>query len=125
MGKLTIFDEVLSTRSDDYLWLVIVAVVNSVISAWYYLRILLVAFMKPEDAENPIRLVPSRSLAWSVGIAAVGTILVGILPSKTLTMSDQAGRSLAITAVPSLIEAPKAASVEATTGPMVAAPHTH
>lgn len=123
MGKLTIFEEVLSTRADEYLWLIIVAVINSVISAWYYLRILLVAFMKPEDAENPIRIVSSRSLTWSLGISAVATIAIGILPSKTLVMSEQAGRSLALTAVPSIISTPKVVSAETNKAtPVAAAP---
>ena len=94
MGKLTIFGEVLDSRG-DYLWLVIVAVVNSVISAWYYLRVILVAYMQDESAQKPIRLVSSRPLALSVGLAAAATVIVGLLPSKALGVSTRAGMSLA------------------------------
>jgi len=111
MGKLTIFEEVLATRGDAFTWLIIVAVINSVISAYYYLRILLVAFMKDEDAADPIRITPSRSIAWSVGIASVATIVVGVLPSKPLMMSKQAGESLALTAVPSIVAPRQAETV--------------
>ncbi|MCC6625410.1 MAG: NADH-quinone oxidoreductase subunit N [Deltaproteobacteria bacterium] len=105
MGKLTIFGEVLDTRG-DYLWLVIVAVVNSVISAWYYLRVILVAYMQDESAQKPIRLITSRPLAVSVGLAAAATIVVGLLPSKALGVSTRAGMSLARTTVPMLVDVP-------------------
>jgi NADH-quinone oxidoreductase subunit N len=104
IGKLTIFDEVLTSRNNDYLWLVIVAVVNSIISAFYYLRILLVAFMKDEDASNPIRLIESRPLGWAVGLAVLGTLGFGVLPSASLDRSKAAGLSLARTTSPSAYE---------------------
>ncbi|MFO0751229.1 MAG: NADH-quinone oxidoreductase subunit N [Myxococcota bacterium] len=106
MGKLTIFSELLSSRSNDYLWLVIVAVVNSVISAWYYLRVILVAYMQEEKPEKPIRLIQSAPLRLAVGIAALLTIVIGMLPSKALDISTKAGKSLAQTAVPTLIDVP-------------------
>jgi NADH-quinone oxidoreductase subunit N len=96
MGKLTIFEELLSARGDTYLWLVVVAVINSVISAWYYLRVILVAYMHDEKKERPIRLIASRPLATALGLAALLTIAVGILPTKALKFSRQAGQSLAV-----------------------------
>jgi len=100
MGKLTIFEEVLTARDNDYLWLVIVAVVNSVISAWYYLRVILVAYMQEEPEDRPIQLISSRPLAVAVGLAAILTILVGVLPTKALDFSKIAGESLAARATP-------------------------
>ena len=107
MGKLTIFEEVLTARDNDYLWLVIVAVVNSVISAWYYLRVILVAYMQDEPEDRPIQLIPSRPLAIAVGLAATLTILVGVLPTRALVFSKTAGQSLAGRPAPTLSEAPR------------------
>jgi NADH-quinone oxidoreductase subunit N len=95
MGKLTVFEDLLSSRQDDYLWLVIVAVVNSVISAWYYLRVVMVAYMREEDASAPISLVHSRPLAMSIGLAAALTVVVGILPTRAINFSKSAGDGLA------------------------------
>jgi len=95
MGKLTIFEEILTARNSEYLWLVVIAVINSVISAWYYLRVILVAYMQEERAERPIQLIRSRPLSIAIGVAATLTILVGILPTKALTFSKTAGQSLA------------------------------
>lgn len=96
MGKLTIFEEVLASRGDTYLWLVVIAVINSVISAWYYLRVILVAYMHEEKSERPIRLISSRALAAALGIASILTLAVGVLPTKALTFSKTAGQSLAV-----------------------------
>ena len=82
VGKLSVFSEVLSQPGQPYLWLVIAAVVNSVISAWYYLRILVVAFMREES--EPIRIVESAPLSWSVGLAALLSVVVGVLPDSAL-----------------------------------------
>jgi NADH-quinone oxidoreductase subunit N len=94
MGKLTVFEEVLEARNNEYLWLVVIAIINSIISAWYYLRVILVAYMHDESTTRPIQLINSRPLAVAVGLAALLTLLVGMLPTKALTFSKTAGRSL-------------------------------
>lgn len=102
IGKLKIFGEALETggaaaqgNTPEYLWLVIVAVVNSLISAWYYLRIIVTAFMRPEDEKQPIATFESRPLAWAAGLAALATMVLGLLPGSSLEASNKAGLSLA------------------------------
>ncbi len=103
IGKLTIFSEVLQSPTGDYLWLVILAVINSIISAYYYLRIIVVAFMKPEV--QPVETVTSRPLGWSLGLAAALTVILGLIPSSTLEVAHEAGRSLVHSTTPGLIGA--------------------
>lgn len=103
MGKLVIFEEVLASGGSEWLWLVVVAVVNSIISAFYYLRVILVAYMRDEEDAAPIKLIPSRSLGVSVAAATLLTLAVGILPGTAMKASDKAGRSLAETTVPALL----------------------
>ncbi len=95
MGKLTIFEEILEARQSEYLWLVIVAVINSVISAWYYLRVILVTYMRDESTERPIHMITSRPLALALGLSAAAIIIIGILPTRALDFSKTAGESLA------------------------------
>ncbi len=115
MGKLTVFEELLTAREGDYLWLIIVAVVNSVISAWYYLRVIMVAYMRDESAESPISLVKSRPLALSLGLASALTLVIGVLPTKALVFSKTAGASMVVKAVESAskpeVSTPKTAAV--------------
>jgi NADH-quinone oxidoreductase subunit N len=60
------------------LWLVIIAVLNSVISAYYYLRVVKVMwFNEPKFDGN----VPTTfSLRAALLICCIGVILLGILP---------------------------------------------
>ena len=101
MGKLTIFGEVLGRPDSPYLWLIILAVINSVVSAWYYLRIILVAYMLLEARE--IKLVRGRPLILATGLAAALTLAVGLLPSKALDASLKAGAGLSRTLTPAAV----------------------
>jgi len=102
IGKLTIFTEVMSQPDQPWLWLVVLAVIGSVVSAWYYLRVILVAFMKDEDPSDPICLVSSPSLRRSVLIATGLTLLLGLFPSSALKTATDAGASLAQSTAPAV-----------------------
>ncbi|PIE65500.1 MAG: NADH-quinone oxidoreductase subunit N [Deltaproteobacteria bacterium] len=115
MGKLTIFEEVLDSSDGAHLWLIIVAVINSIISALYYLRVILVAYMRDEDAERPIALIKSRPLALSAAVASILTLALGVLPDGALRASTEAGKSLSQTTRPAFLQraaAPEAASAD-------------
>jgi NADH-quinone oxidoreductase subunit N len=63
-------------------WLVVLAVVASVIAAFFYIRVLVFMYMEePEDREA----VPAGAApAWALGITAVATLLLGVFPSLVL-----------------------------------------
>jgi NADH-quinone oxidoreductase subunit N len=103
MGKLTIFEEVLSTGGGEHLWLIIVAVVNSIISAWYYLRVIMVSYMSDEATNRPIQLIKSKPLMASVTLATIATIAVGLMPSKAMKATERAGHSLVETTHPTVL----------------------
>ncbi|MEZ4269063.1 MAG: proton-conducting transporter membrane subunit, partial [Myxococcota bacterium] len=112
VGKLTIFSELL--QDPKWLWLVVFAVVNSVISAWYYLRVVLVAYMKDESGQ--MRLLPSRTIRFAAAAATALTLAVGLLPGQFIDASVDAGHSLSRTTTPGLsgatpVSAPRAALV--------------
>jgi NADH-quinone oxidoreductase subunit N len=79
MGKFYIFTEALRS---GYVWLVIAAGVNSVISIYYYLRVVVVMYFQPQPSENPIMLAAISPEAV-VALAATGTavLVMGIFPS--------------------------------------------
>jgi NADH-quinone oxidoreductase subunit N len=83
MGKFYIFRAVIDA---DLIWLAIVGVVTSLISAYYYLRVVIVMYMRSGDPAT-------HSEAWldsSVIVTAFGTILLGILPGSFLALAGQA-----------------------------------
>jgi NADH-quinone oxidoreductase subunit N len=79
-------------------WLAIIGVLTSVISAYFYLRVVVTMFMRePASQPTPLSLTsPTRGLA--VAITAFATLAFGILPSPLLTLVNQAVNALASTA---------------------------
>jgi NADH-quinone oxidoreductase subunit N len=70
-----------------YLWLVIVAVLNSVVSAFYYLRVAMVMFAQPPTPQT--RTVASWRLAWLVVIAcAFAVVALGFMPTNLWKMGE-------------------------------------
>jgi NADH-quinone oxidoreductase subunit N len=68
-------------------WLAIVAVITSAIAAFFYLRIVVQMFMR-----DPVREVPpisDRGLAIGIGLAALGIIVFGIIPTPVIDLVQQ------------------------------------
>ena len=72
-------------------WLVAISVIASVIGIYYYLRVLVVMYMREPEAE--IEAIP---LPWAVRVVLVimvlGTLYLGILPQTVLNLASEAVR---------------------------------
>ena len=79
VAKLYIFNAAVQS---DLIWLVVVAVLNSVISAFYYLRVARTMFMDEAPSNESLTTSPSVKLALAVAVA--GILFVGIVPSPLL-----------------------------------------
>ena len=87
MGKFYIFS---GAAQHGLLWLVIIAVINSVISAYYYLRVVKVMwFNEPVSQEK----VPS-SVALKIGLSltSLGVLFVGIFPGWLMKLAETAAK---------------------------------
>ena len=74
-------------------WLVVVAVASSVISAFFYLRVVVVAFLQePQGAEPAGRRAPLLGVALAV--AGLATVLIGLAPQVLISAAQSAGRIL-------------------------------
>jgi len=81
-GKFYLFTAVVQAHLT---WLAIVAVVMSAVSAYYYLRV--VWYMYFREAEGEAEPEPGGSeagVATAVTLAALGVVLVGLLPAPVL-----------------------------------------
>lgn len=58
-----------------YAWLAVVAVINSVISLFYYLRVIGPAYLREEETPRP---VIGRMPGWAVAVATVAVIAIGL-----------------------------------------------
>ncbi|MFH1032228.1 MAG: NADH-quinone oxidoreductase subunit N [Chloroflexota bacterium] len=90
MAKFFIFS---SAVKSGLLWLVIIAVINSVISAYYYLRVVKVMwFGEPASEEK----VPSSgALRLALFISSVGVLFIGIVPGFLTNLAEMAARIFA------------------------------
>jgi NADH-quinone oxidoreductase subunit N len=83
MGKFYIFSAAIQA---NYVGLAIIGVLNSVISVYYYLRVTVVMYMgQGEGTAAASRLAPALGLA--VLIAILGTLQLGLFPSRFLEMA--------------------------------------
>lgn len=89
MAKIYIFS---AGVNSGLLWLVIIAVVNSVISAVYYLRVVKVIFLGEPVSEE--RVSSPRSLQTALALACLGVLLLGIYPWLLLRVAETAASVL-------------------------------
>jgi NADH-quinone oxidoreductase subunit N len=89
LAKLQVFSAAIQS---NLIWLTIIGVVNSAIAAYYYLRLIVVMYMKEGDDSVKLTPVPV-SVAASLIIAAALTIYLGVTGS-VLDMAREGARSL-------------------------------
>jgi NADH-quinone oxidoreductase subunit N len=95
LGKFFAFQSALDLRQPAFVWLVVIAAVNSVIGAYYYLRVIIVMyFSEPEGDYAPSAVAPA--LTFALVLAAAGTLYLGLFPSRVLLMAKSAADSLAL-----------------------------
>ncbi|MAX16848.1 MAG: NADH-quinone oxidoreductase subunit N [Nitrospina sp.] len=71
---------------EGLLTLVIIAVLNSAISFYYYLKVVVFMYMKEPEAEFKISLTPITLFVVFIGV--VGTINLGIFPNSIITLAS-------------------------------------
>ncbi|MGC1386036.1 MAG: NADH-quinone oxidoreductase subunit N [Candidatus Acidiferrales bacterium] len=90
IGKFFAFQ---SALDNHMVWLVIIAAINSVIGAYYYLRIVIAMyFWEPSKEYTPSKVAPA--LVFALSLAALGTLYLGILPGRVLDYAHAAAQSL-------------------------------
>ncbi|HEX3035487.1 MAG TPA: NADH-quinone oxidoreductase subunit N [Thermodesulfobacteriota bacterium] len=76
--------------SAKFYWLVVIAVLNSVVSAYYYLRVLVYAYMREETVEFP-SFKPASAVALT--ILTIATLILGIFPFYSWDLALKAADS--------------------------------
>ena len=85
MAKLFVFSAAVKA---DLTWLVVVGLVNSVVSAYYYLRVVRTMYMTESGSEES---VPSTGgLRIALGVTVAGVLLFGIWPQALLDATQRA-----------------------------------
>ncbi len=87
MGKLYIFSAALEGH---YLGLAVIGVLNSVVSVYFYLRVIVIMYMS--EAASPRPLVPtsvSVAAVLAVVMSVLGTLHLGLFPAGLLDLARQ------------------------------------
>lgn len=74
-GKFLVFKAAVEA---GWSWLVVIAVLNSAISAYYYLRVVVALYFTAAESESVRR--TSGGLNFSVAVAAIAVVLIGLYP---------------------------------------------
>jgi len=87
MAKFYIFS---TAVQHNLLWLVVIAVINSVISAYYYLRIVKVMWLGQPISEEKVP--SSGALKLALSLSCLGVLVLGIVPSFVMNFAQLAAR---------------------------------
>jgi NADH-quinone oxidoreductase subunit N len=98
-GKFYVFTAALQS---GHVWLAIIGLINSGIACFYYLKLLVSIYARPETApaeeHDPARFAPAPAISLPAGLGliltAAATLMLGILPSPILHLANHAGVSL-------------------------------
>src|SRR3984893_892549 len=86
LGKFYVFNAALES---NLIWLAILLALNSVIGAYYYLRVMVAMYMRDPKQEIAAEPVP-WTLSIVLWIAAAGTVFVGLFPTRVIDFAARA-----------------------------------
>jgi NADH-quinone oxidoreductase subunit N len=89
MGKLYLFNAAVRA---DLVWLALVGVVNSAVSAYYYLRVVKALYVSSSESRATVPSSPAVRLA--LGISGLGVLFLGIFPAPLLRLAEAAVATL-------------------------------
>ena len=90
LGKFYIFNAALAS---NLVWLAVVLAINSVIASFYYLRVIVVMYMREPRGERAAAPMP-WALALVLLVAAAGTVYLGLFPGHVMGFAAHAAASL-------------------------------
>ena len=87
-GKLAVLQAMVTTGQSLYIWLAVIAVLLSLVGAFYYLRVVKVMFFDEPTDRSPLTAPVDARLVMSLNGVAV--LVLGLVPSGLLALCSQA-----------------------------------
>jgi NADH-quinone oxidoreductase subunit N len=78
MGKIFVFSAALK---QGYIWLVVIGVLNTAVSAYYYLRLIVVMFFRERTGAWDVPPIPA-SVALALVLTVLGVFYLGLFPGR-------------------------------------------
>jgi NADH-quinone oxidoreductase subunit N len=98
MGKFWLFSAAIDS---GYVWLAVIGVLNSAISIYYYLRIVVFMYLKKETSGSEPTSNPALTLTLAVAIFA--TLALGVYPRLLFEVADRSAHALGVGGVTAAI----------------------
>ena len=90
-AKFYVFNAALKA---NVVWLTIIGVANSAIASYYYLRLIVVMYMRePSESPAPVARLP-WSMATAVALSAAATLYLGLWPNRVLDYALRGAQGL-------------------------------
>ncbi len=86
VGKVYLFGAAVRA---GFVWLAVIAVLNSAVAAYYYLRVIVYMYMREADGEAA-GLAPSFAGGLALTVALIGVILLGVVPAPFVDLAQAA-----------------------------------
>ena len=90
LGKFYVFNAALES---NLIWLAILLALNSVLGAYYYLRVIVAMYMREPTVEITAEPVP-WTLSVVLWIAAAGTVFAGLFPARIIDFAAKAALNI-------------------------------
>jgi NADH-quinone oxidoreductase subunit N len=90
-GKWAVFTSAWSGGAE---WLVVIAVLASIITAFVYVRVIVLMFFSDPVGEGPTVAMPSVLTVAVIATGVVVTVVLGVLPDPVLDLARDAGAFL-------------------------------
>ena len=94
----------------NLVWLTLIGVLNSAVGAYYYLRIIVMMYMRESRKEIPVSRV-SFGLGTALAITVLVTLYLGILPNRVLEITQHSAQDLLPQQSPSAAEIPRPTAI--------------
>ena len=98
MGKFWLFGAAIDA---GYVWLAVIGVLNSAISLYYYIRIVVFMYVKKETAGSEPTMSPALGIALAV--AVIATIALGVYPRLLFELAELSASTLGRAAITTAI----------------------
>ncbi len=92
VGKFFVFDAALRAAQGDVILFIvtIVGILTTVISAFYYLRVVVAMVLQDDEGKEPPTVQLKPALASALVISAIGTLVIGVVPSQLFELARAA-----------------------------------
>ncbi|KQY57693.1 MULTISPECIES: NADH-quinone oxidoreductase subunit NuoN [unclassified Nocardioides] len=88
VGKWAVFASAMSAGA----WpVVVIAVLTSALAAFFYIRVIVLMYFYEPIGDGPAVTLPSFMTATAIGLGAVATVVLGVVPGPVLDLAAHAG----------------------------------